>query len=378
MFDVHLLKWVHRSVMIPSELPHDTRRWMLSLRSVNLILLCLFICQGFVPTGENRSHFFPGDVYADDYSAPRFSIMAESDTATTHVAQPRAVKTMPDPDPLRGYQFARHLFQKGYWQQAITEFQRFCFLNPLHPLVPEAMLEAGKCYELDGRYPEAITRYRTLAFDYPNSPAGEEALYRVGVAFYRAGEFEKARLALEDFLQKRPATPWKLQARYRIAWASLHLHEFTVAREQFSALATGENPYHEPAEAIEKGIDNIIGLPHKSPLLAGVLSGVLPGAGQLYSGEAKNALLAFAVNAALIAATYEAFHKEVYVAGGIVSVVALTFYSGNIYGALNSAHHANQDALSAHLRPYRNQYEWITETLSFSPQSGINRLGSIK
>jgi tetratricopeptide (TPR) repeat protein len=251
--------------------------------------------------------------------------------------------------------------QKGHWEQAIEEFRRFCFFHPEHPLVPEASFAMGLCYEQGGRFPEAIETYRRVASRYTDDPVGREALYRVGEASYRAERFEEARTAMERFVAARPQDPWRWKARYRGAWASLHGHAFVVARDEFSSLASEENPYREPAQQMSEGIKEIRGLPYRSPALAGLLSGLLPGSGHLYAGAPKDGLLAFLVNGALIAASVGAWDQQVYGVAGVVSVVALTFYLGNIYGAVNSAHLANHERLEAHLRHYQASYEWWEE-----------------
>jgi tetratricopeptide (TPR) repeat protein len=254
--------------------------------------------------------------------------------------------------------FAYDLMANGHWEQAIEEFRRFCYFHPEDPLVPKASFSIGRCYELVGRFGEAVEAYRRVASLYADDPAGREALFRVGEASYRAERFEEARIALDRFVIERPEDPWKWKARYRGAWASLHLHAFVLAREEFSFLASEENPYRRPAQQISGGIEEIKELPYRSPVMAGVLSALLPGSGQFYGGARKDGLLAFLVNGALIAASVGAWNQEVYGVAGLVSVVALTFYAGNIYGAINSAHLANQKRLEAHLRGYQSAYEW--------------------
>jgi tetratricopeptide (TPR) repeat protein len=256
------------------------------------------------------------------------------------------------------YRFACDLMEKGHWEQAIEELRRFCFFYPQDPLVPRASFAMGLCYEQGGRYAEAIETYRQVAARYPDDPVGREALYRVGEASYRAENFQEARIAMERFVAQRPEDPWIWQARYRSAWASLRAHAFVVARDEFSALAVGDHPYRLPAQQMSAGIEEIKELPYRSPALAGLLSGLLPGSGHLYAGAFKDGVLALLVNGALIAGSVEAWTREVYGVAGIVSVAALTFYVGNIYGAINSAHLANQERLEGHLGYYADSYEW--------------------
>ena len=254
--------------------------------------------------------------------------------------------------------FARHLFEKGYWAYAAEEFLRFCFVCPDDPRVPEARLLAGACWEKAGRVPEAVSAYRRLAGEFPRSVEGLEAWVRIGELSYRQARFEEARAELERFLEREPPMPWRDRARYRAAWAALRLHAFSLARHEFSALADQPGPYREPAEGIVAVLDRIPHLPYRSPVLAGFLSALVPGAGQFYAGETRDALLSFLVNGALIAATYQAFDREVYGVGGVVGVVAVGFYSGSVYGAVNSAHHANRNRLTGALNVLGKDYEW--------------------
>jgi len=255
--------------------------------------------------------------------------------------------------------FARYLFEEGYWNEAAEEFLRFCFVCPEDPRVPGARLFVGVCWERAGRHPEAVAAYRALAEDVPASPEGMEARVRIGERCYREGRYEEARVELRRFLDRDPPEPWNGRARYRVAWASLKLHAFVAARGEFSGLAMQPGLYRSPSEEILSVLDRIPRLPYRSPVLAGVLSALVPGAGQLYAGETKDALLSFLVNGALIAATYEAFDKQVYGVGGVACVVAAGFYAGNLYGAVNSAHHANRDRLTGALNLVGKQYEWV-------------------
>jgi len=256
--------------------------------------------------------------------------------------------------------FALDLFDQGHWEEAALEFRRFCFLCPDHPRVPWFRLLLGECLERQGRIGEAIEEYRRVAADYPAAPDGEEALFRIGETLYRAAKFEEARIALHRVPEEFPSGQRQDDARYRLAWSALRLHSFAAATEEFGELNRTGGPWAGPARDLAAGIDGIKSLRSRSPLLAGLFSALLPGSGQIYTGSYKDALLAFAVNAALIAGSYEAFDKKIYAAGGMVSAVGLTFYLGNVYGAVNSAHRRNQEGLEAHLRPYRERWEWFS------------------
>jgi hypothetical protein len=75
----------------------------------------------------------------------------------------------------------------------------------------------------------------------------------------------------------------------------------------------------------------------KRPMLASFLSGALPGAGQLYAGQPREAASALLVNAALFAGLGYAASQENWATVGVLGFFGLGFYSGNIYGAADAA-----------------------------------------
>ena len=52
--------------------------------------------------------------------------------------------------------FAHHLFERGHYYQAVTEYERFIYYNPDHPSVSEARLKIAFCYKLGEQYTKSI------------------------------------------------------------------------------------------------------------------------------------------------------------------------------------------------------------------------------
>jgi hypothetical protein len=78
-------------------------------------------------------------------------------------------------------------------------------------------------------------------------------------------------------------------------------------------------------------------LPQKSPLLAGVMSALIPGSGHIYAGHYGDGIASLFLNGLFMAGTVVAIRQESYAVAGIVGVIGLPFYFGNIYGAANAA-----------------------------------------
>jgi len=80
-----------------------------------------------------------------------------------------------------------------------------------------------------------------------------------------------------------------------------------------------------------------IGEKSRSPLVAGILSAILPGAGYVYTGQLKEGASAFLINGLLGIGIYELFRNGNTGSGVLTSLVAAPFYFGNIIGSANSA-----------------------------------------
>jgi hypothetical protein len=71
--------------------------------------------------------------------------------------------------------------------------------------------------------------------------------------------------------------------------------------------------------------------------VAGVMSALIPGSGHIYAGHYGYGITAFFLNGLFIAGTVTAVRQENYAVAGVVGVIGLPFYIGNIYGAANAA-----------------------------------------
>lgn len=85
-------------------------------------------------------------------------------------------------------------------------------------------------------------------------------------------------------------------------------------------------------------------LPYKkSPVFAGTLSAVLPGAGQAYTGSWQSGAMAFVLNALFLSATLDFADHDLHAASLASGVVFSITYLGNILNATESARIYNQN-----------------------------------
>jgi len=252
--------------------------------------------------------------------------------------------------------FAHHLFDRGHYYQAVTEYERFIYYNPDHSSVSEARLKIAFCYKLGEQYSKSIELFRKLIIDYPGQEYAIVAAYNIGDSYRLDGDYEEALIEFNAFVEDYPDHPLADKAQWNSAWIYIDMEDYPSAKDHLF-LVRESSTYQSPAQELAGALDQLPRLPGKSPRLAGFLAAVIPGSGHLYTGEKKQALFTFITNALLIFGTYEAFNRDIYVAGGFLSIFALNYYSGNIFGALNSAHKYNRRVKEAYLEGYKRRYE---------------------
>jgi tetratricopeptide (TPR) repeat protein len=251
--------------------------------------------------------------------------------------------------------FANHLFERGHYYQAVTEYERFIYFNPNHPSVPNALLKIAFCYKLGEQYDKAIELFRNLVDEYHNQEVGGKAAYQVGECYLESGDYELALIEFENFIEDNPNHLLTEKAKWEMAWTYIYLEEYSSAEKRLF-LIKKDSLYQKPSQELAGALKQLPHLPRKSPLMAGVLAAVIPGAGHFYMGKKKQAVFAFITNALLFYGAYEAFASEIYAVGGLVSFFSLNYYSGNIFGALNSAHKFNKNVREEYLEGFRRKY----------------------
>jgi hypothetical protein len=129
-------------------------------------------------------------------------------------------------------------------------------------------------------------------------------------------------------------------ANYRIGWIYLDAADWKRAHDYFSRVRPDSGVARSAGHLLQE-LKKVPAIPQKNPNTAGLLA-VLPGAGHLYCGRYRDAVISLALNAALIAVAIEAFDNDLPILGGVVAAVEAGFYVGNIYSAVSSAHKYNR------------------------------------
>jgi len=251
--------------------------------------------------------------------------------------------------------FADHLYEQGDYYRAITEYERFLFSFPRHPLVNKAQFQIAMSYFKGEKYVQAIQRFRALAEQYPSEEIGRAAQFMLAETYYQKKDYSQAIDGFEQFLASYPTDTQADAARIKKGWCYLRQGNWREASEEFQKLPP-DSPLHSQGLELAEQSNKYPGIEKKSPYVAGGLSAVLPGAGQLYVGRKTDAAAAFLLNGAFIWATVESYQRENYATAGILLFFESGWYLGNIYNAASSAHKYNRLAEEKYIEDLQGQY----------------------
>ena len=229
--------------------------------------------------------------------------------------------------------------EEGEYYRAVTEYKKFLILFPDSAKADYAAFEIGMAHFKGEEYGAAARAFLAMREKYPESGYAIQAGYLEGSSQWKLKNYDRARAALETLVEQHPESEYAPPSLVAICLAALDENRAEVSRQ---ALKRFMDRYsgHPGAENVSEALtllDLYQQLPEKSPVLAGVMSAILPGSGYIYAEHYGDAITAFLINGLFIAGTITAIHQENYAVAGIVGGVGLPFYLGNIYGSANAA-----------------------------------------
>lgn len=245
-------------------------------------------------------------------------------------------------DPERQFQFAEQYFQSGEYYRAIGEYERFIYLFPHADEVELAKYRIGLSYLKGEQYERAIQAFYALIEEYQDTEYAFKSYLEIGKAYVRLNRYAMALTALNNLVTIAPDLALRDEAHYQRAWVYLEIGLWNKAIESFEKVSPQNQEEYRVKETLVE-LKGGVPIRTKNPTLAGLLA-VVPGAGHLYCGRKRDALISFMLNGAMIYAAYEAFDNDLVGIGAIITLFELGFYGGNIYSAVSSAHKYNRDA----------------------------------
>lgn len=266
------------------------------------------------------------------------------------------------------YRYAQSRLDAGAYDEAITEFNRFIHFFPADPKVARARFQTGMAHFGAGRYQAAAAIFGAQTTDYTGSPLDNEAFFMLSRSHAGQGMHEQAMLDLHNLVALSSEADVIDRARYELAWLHVDQGRWNAADQEFNRI-TPPNQDRFRVQNIRQALTKSATIPAKNPTTAGLLS-ILPGGGQLYSGRYQDALTAFLINGGLIWAAWEAFDSEHYALGSVIGFVEFGFYTGNINGAVSSAHKYNRNRITE-FRERLNAHRQMPLSLAPTPGGAV-------
>jgi TolA-binding protein len=269
-----------------------------------------------------------------------------------------------DADQILG--FADALFNEGDYFRAITEYKRFLFLHPADARSGIVQLQIGLSYQRGQQWDDARQTFEAIAQQHPDPKIRAEAAYLIGETAFRQGRYAQAIADLRPVAQQYGPSSIGERARYLLGWSYLRTRQWLEASQTFASIDTASSLFPSSralAEAAREGKH----LPRKSPALAGLMSGIIPGTGHFYTGRWRDGTVALLLNGAFLAAGIEAVSAGNEAAAALLLFFEAAWYSGAIYGAVNAAHKYNRDLEERWLQGLERQHSPSSRSLSRMP-----------
>jgi tetratricopeptide (TPR) repeat protein len=260
-----------------------------------------------------------------------------------------------EPPPPGGMDFADHLFQTGDYYRAITEYERFAFTYSDHPTVKLARYQIAMSYFMGHRLENAADRFRLLTEQYPKEKIGKKSFFMLGEVYLAQKDYSRAITVFHAFLNANPDDDQADAAHFQIGRCRLWQGDWRFSKETFDGIGP-DSPLRTQSQGMAAGAREFPLIPKKNPILAGTLSAILPGAGQLYIGRTTDAVVSFLLNGIFIWGAVESFHNGNNVAGGILVAFESGWYLGNIFNATSGAHKYNRRVEGDYINQLQNQY----------------------
>lgn len=233
--------------------------------------------------------------------------------------------------------FAKYLYASEEYSEAIPELNRCIFLAP-EKAKNEVLGLLLISYRKTGQYESMISASRSL---YPRLNFPDPVLTEMHYSFILSRNYS----AGHHFLHERPFGEALGQIKFDIAYDVFgnRYSEGLSKINLFTPVTPEGEKFSNQATVL---LQNASQLRYKSPLKAGLLSVVVPGAGKFYANRKKDAIFSFILTVVAGYQSYRAFNKNGIdsVFGWVYGGLAAGFYVGNVYGSVQAAKKSNEFA----------------------------------
>ena len=262
---------------------------------------------------------------------------------------------------LQQYRYAEQLFESGDYQAARREYKRLLFYQPDTAFTDVANYRIAQSYYYQNEPDRAERLFHEFSAIHPNSPLRFQSQLMLGQLHFDAGEYSQARSSLFELLRASTEPEVVAAAHYLRGWCYIHTTDWNKAISELRQVNTSQMGVFRVKKASELA-DTLLAetpLPSKSPQVAGWLSTVVPGSGQLYVGKVKEGIFAAALSWTFIYLAVDAIRDRRYIDCAGISLVGWQFYWGNRTDAQQLASEYNEHHEQAFIETLKRQAESV-------------------
>jgi hypothetical protein len=223
------------------------------------------------------------------------------------------------------FNFAKKLYSDENYFDTVTELKRLLFFDVSSEYIYEANMLIGKSYKEGAKFSDAV-RYLSLA---EMNAKNIDELYKARIGVIRINILRRTTrraFKLLDSLEADVRFANKVEEiKYWRGWAYIFADDWEQAAQTFAKIDSN----HVLKTLAEKVDDDLY-----SVSFAKTISYIIPGAGQIYTGEYISGLLSLGWNVLWGYLTIEAFIAERIFDGIVIAnFLWLRFYRGNLQNA---------------------------------------------
>ncbi len=248
----------------------------------------------------------------------------------------------------RQLKYADNLYDSELFFDAVTEYKRLIYFDRYREYTHEANFKIGMSYKFAGKYDNAISYFRKSEI----SARNDEEVYESKIQIVRCNILRRttnnAQSLLDDLNADNRFSSRSNDINYWRGWAFMMADDWQNAAAVFTKL----DPEH-PLKKLANKVEN----EKYSVTFAKVISYILPGSGQIYTGHYLSGIMSLGWNALLGYLTINAFVEDRVFDGLVIgNLLWLRFYRGNYENAGKFAVNENIKIANDAYRFLKNNY----------------------
>ena len=248
----------------------------------------------------------------------------------------------------KALEIAEKFFNSENYYDAITEYRRYIFFNSekKDDNISYAHYKIGLAYRNLGKWDESLNALRKSIQTVNTEYIRDERKIDLAVVLIASGNYSTAEFYLIKVEMFSNIPELKRKAAFFRGVSAIYSFKWEQSRNAFQIYFNNhpERKHAELGKKLDFLLDKAQNTKYKCPKLAKILSTILPGSGQIYSGDWRNGINALVINTATGYLLVNDLIKRQYLDAIFNSLFLFErFYRGNRYHAEESSKKYNQN-----------------------------------